>query len=51
MPKNDHSDEILRVYDSRMLDGGFWHPAHSDLMGPKGREFPEKHRETGSNDL
>ena len=39
MPKNDHSDEALRVYDSRTLDGGFWHPGHSDLMGPKGWEF------------
>ena len=39
MPKNDHSDEALRVYDSHTLDGGFWHPAHGDLMGPQGWEF------------
>ena len=35
----DHAEEVLRVYRSRTLDGGFWSPVYGDLRGPKEWEF------------
>ena len=39
MTAGDHSDEVLRVYRSRAPGGGFWHPEHGDLAGPREWEF------------
>ena len=39
MTRSDHSEEVLRVYASRTLGGGYWHPDYGDLMAPEGWEI------------
>ena len=36
---DDHAQEVLKVYASRALDGGWWHPEHGDLEAPGDWEF------------